>query len=1443
MPITVINPTITDIGRAAAINAAGTGIQLTITHISLGTGQYTPSVDQDGMAGRVETVAIGGGSTDGIGGLRISARFPATQAAYVATEIGFWAGNPDAGGVLFAVWSHPSDIVTSRTNIDYVAGFGLKLSQVPHGSITVNVDINSPLALSLLASHEGASDPHGQYATKDGVQRQAYTASPPSGSGSAYSMAPFPPVRAVETFHRFHVVFALANSVTNPTLSVSGLPPAPLKVYDQTGVKVDPDIGALAEGMHADVVFDGQDWVVFTPLPSAVHAIITPSMVSSAPEFTGGSGEFDSHFVVPAATSAPGATGVLVATITVTGLRPGEYIPIADLADVENGGRYSFSNRFVNGAGNLVFDIRFNDIPSSPVGTVHKLKLKLGGRTVYIGHDRAIAITVTSATPSITSPASGATGIRLPVQVTTSAYAALGGVDTHASTDWEVATNAGFTTIVAQSLADTVNKVAWTIPAGLAYTTTYFVRARHRGAASGPSNWSPTVSFVTQNAISVNPPSITAPSVLNNVPVGQEFSTSTFATTGGADVHTSSDWQIATDAGFANVVRSTASDTQSKTAWVPAPALSNATTYFARVRHRGATAGVSAYSDTVTFTTVPAAAITAPTITAPTSGQIGFTGAAASSAFAVTNGSDTHSSSDWQVATDAGFSNIVASVTASSANKTTWTPTGLTPGAFYHLRVRHLGSTLGASAYSAAVSFTALKVNAPSITSPAANAAGVSPTATVTASAYSVNGTDSHASTDWQVAANSTFTTIVASSASDAVNLTSWQLPSGLAPSTTYYLRARYRSATGVVSDYSVTAAFTTSAAPVTVTPSITSPAGGTISSVSPTFTTSAFGVSSGSDTHLNSDWQIATDAGFSNVVRSTLADTTNKTSWAVPQALNPATAYFVRVRHRGAASGASAYSATLSITTPAAPAVSAPSITAPTAGATGFVGPFRTSAFVVTNGSDTHASTEWQVATDAGFTNVVASANSFSEKTSWPIPAALTGGAAYFVRARHAGTALGFSAYSASVQFTLVSITAPTITAPTSGQTGVSPTASITSSAFASNGGDTHASSDWQVATSSGFTTIVAQSTGDATNKTAWVPSGLAPSTTYFVRVRHRGASGVVSGYSTGISFTTSAQTGVSWVERSFGANGIYGLTYGNGMFVAVGHGPSSSNVGEIFTSPDGINWTKRTVPNTAGVLTCVIWTGTRFLAGGYNNAVTDSAGVILTSTNGITWTQVASTGGAIWSLAYDGVVHLAGGLAGTSSRGLLMRSTDGSAWTTVSGFPGGHIEDMTYVASLDLFVAVGYTTSGLTSEGGLFTSPDGATWTRRATPAVGALQCVTWSGTKFVVGGRRSTGSAGAGAVLTSGDGLNWTSQTFSSGAMMAVLWSNGQFVGVGNTTAGTDAAGAAYTSPDGTTWTVRTTGSGMVQCIATNGTTLVTGGFGTSGSHYEGRIYTSN
>lgn len=95
-------------------------------------------------------------------------------------------------------------------------------------------------------------------------------------------------------------------------------------------------------------------------------------------------------------------------------------------------------------------------------------------------------------------------------------------------------------------------------------------------------------------------PSITAP-VYGAAFAGPSYTFLANAYAGSALNHTSSDWQIATDANFTDIRYQTLSDAVNKTSW----ALTGMTVglaYLVRVRYRASDGAVSSYSDPVLFT-------------------------------------------------------------------------------------------------------------------------------------------------------------------------------------------------------------------------------------------------------------------------------------------------------------------------------------------------------------------------------------------------------------------------------------------------------------------------------------------------------------------------------------------------------------------------------------------------------------------------------------------------------------------------------------------------------------------------------------------------------------------------------------------------------------------------------------------------------------------------
>lgn len=224
----------------------------------------------------------------------------------------------------------------------------------------------------------------------------------------------------------------------------------------------------------------------------------------------------------------------------------------------------------------------------------------------FIINDREINIAITSSftvnAPVITSPTNNATGVAVAIIATSNAFTIPGTTDTHQGTDWQVATDAGFTNIISQVTNSATNKLSYAI-ASLSGSTTYYVRARYKGTLYGYSSWSVAVAFTTQATATVNQPSVTAPiNGSTTVATSPSFASTAFVVTGGSDTHQGSDWQVATDSGFTNIVAQVVNSSTNKVSYSVA-GLTTGVTYYARVRYKGTSYGYSNWSSVISFTT------------------------------------------------------------------------------------------------------------------------------------------------------------------------------------------------------------------------------------------------------------------------------------------------------------------------------------------------------------------------------------------------------------------------------------------------------------------------------------------------------------------------------------------------------------------------------------------------------------------------------------------------------------------------------------------------------------------------------------------------------------------------------------------------------------------------------------------------------------------------
>ena len=286
------------------------------------------------------------------------------------------------------------------------------------------------------------------------------------------------------------------------------------------------------------------------------------------------------------------------------------------------------------------------------------------------------------------------------------------------------------------------------------------------------------------------------------------------------------------------------------------------------------------------------------------------------------------------------------------------------------------------------------------------------------------------------------------------------------------------------------------------------------------------------------------------------------------------------------------------------------------------------------------------------------------------------------------------------------------------------------------------------------------------------------------------------------GMIFTSA--DGLAWTQRSsnpLGLGDFNAVAAGNSGFVAVGVN------GQIASSPDGQTWTKRD-SGSAGALSGIVFGGGKYVA------VSSTFGMVHSSTNGADWTNVlvanfnavaydgsqyvaVGNGGAVrtspdalvWTtrtsgqtVNVNGVAAGAGALVAVGNTGLIIRSSDaGVTWAPQTVPASVGVATTTFRAVIfagGQFVAIGQDQIGLVLSTVIVTSPDGTTWTRRDVPYTQSARAITYTGSRYIVGGGTST-------ILTSTDAIAWTAETSNNSLLI---------FGLANSSAGTVAVGSA-------------------------------------------------
>ncbi len=206
---------------------------------------------------------------------------------------------------------------------------------------------------------------------------------------------------------------------------------------------------------------------------------------------------------------------------------------------------------------------------------------------------------------------------------------------------------------------------------------------------------------------------------------------------------------------------------------------------------------------------------------------------------------------------------------------------------------------------------------------------------------------------------------------------------------------------------------------------------------------------------------------------------------------------------------------------------------------------------------------------------------------------------------------------------------------------------------------------------------------------------------------------------------------------------------------YVAVGDG------GYILTSSNGETWQSSILTGNPN-LKSILWNGEQFV-------IVGDGGKIYTSADGTQWTaQSSGTTDSLNGIAWNGEIFAAAG--GTSSEKIILTSTDGITWTKSLWIKENNKEFRGIVWANNRFLAFG-------SGGFLISSRNGTTWSAAHSDTTWGINDIAWDGTEFHYVGD-------FGIMGSSTDGINWKSE--SSGTTLtlkSIVWNGEQLAAAGD------------------------------------------------------------
>lgn len=157
---------LTNAGKNAVLNAASIGLNVSLTHIAIGSGKYDPSnpmsLTNTALVSEIERYPLNGGSVEpNSQTLRFIANIEPSQ-----TADGYEIGLITDQGVLFAIAATTlnTPLIRLIANIVSIISLGMLLTNIDISNLKISIDPSTPIMVALMNQHLEHNNPHPQYA-------------------------------------------------------------------------------------------------------------------------------------------------------------------------------------------------------------------------------------------------------------------------------------------------------------------------------------------------------------------------------------------------------------------------------------------------------------------------------------------------------------------------------------------------------------------------------------------------------------------------------------------------------------------------------------------------------------------------------------------------------------------------------------------------------------------------------------------------------------------------------------------------------------------------------------------------------------------------------------------------------------------------------------------------------------------------------------------------------------------------------------------------------------------------------------------------------------------------------------------------------------------------------------------------------------------------------